>query len=90
MKKLFVATTLLLLLTACGGKTVKFTVTYDGQGPAPRWEQLQAAIGRIVEGRMEAKQKKVLSQNITANNEGPTATLTVTVSDTEAAKLLQE
>ena len=87
MKRLLAPLALTLLLAACGSQTVRFTVSYNTPDPLRRSE-LSAAIQRSIVGRMEAKKKKVVSQQL-KNEDGKTV-LTVSVSDAEAATLLKE
>lgn len=87
MKRLLAPIALMLLLTACGSETARFTVSYDTQDPLRRSE-LTAAMQRSIVGRMEAKKKKVVSQ--TLDEKDGTTVLTVSVSDAEAATLLKE
>lgn len=75
-----------LLLVGCA-KTVKFAVAFDTED-ASRRADLEAAVGRIVEGRVTSKGKKVVNQKIDANDGA--SVLTVRVSDAEAAKLLAD
>lgn len=86
MKRLLALAALTLVLTGCA-KTVEFTVAFDTQDPARRTE-LEAAVGRVIEGRMLAKGKKIVKQGMTLSGSG--AVLTVRVSDAEAAKLLSD
>lgn len=78
-------TALTLLLAACGPSTVKFSVAFNTKDPL-RTAELTAAISRIVEGRLLAKKKTLVKQELLP--EGETMTLTVTASDSEGAKHL--
>lgn len=84
MKRLLAITAATLLLAGCA-KTVTLNVTFDSQDPI-RLDQLKAALERVVAGRLEAKEKKVVKQEL-ATKDGAT-TLTVQVSDADGAKLL--
>lgn len=86
IKRLIPFLVLVFLLTSCA-KTVKFTVTFDTEDAARRTE-LEAAIGRIVEGRLVSKGKNIVNKAITTS--GDANVLTVRVSDVEAAKLLND
>ncbi len=87
MKRLLGILTLTLLLTACGGNTVRFSLTFD-TNDAERVTKLTEAVQRTVEGRVLAKQKKLISRNI--RKDGDTTMLEVTVQDDEIAKVLQD
>src|SRR3989338_10746651 len=86
MKRFLALAATALLLTGCV-KTVKFTVAFDTENAARRTE-LEAAIARVIDGRMVSKGKKVVKQELT--KDADTNVLTVRVSDAEAAKLLSD
>jgi ribosomal protein L25 (general stress protein Ctc) len=87
MKRLLSIFALTLVLSACGSRTLRLNVQYDSTDAARRAE-LAAAVGRVMEGRMLAKKKKVISQELSPA--GDAAVLTVTVNDAEAETLLRE
>ncbi len=87
MKKLLSALALTLLLTACGGKTVRFSLTFDTKD-AERVTKLTEAVQRTIEGRVLAKEKKLIAQSV--RKDGDATMLDVTVGDEEMAKLLQD
>lgn len=64
---------LTLLLAACGGKTVSYRLTFDTVDTLRR-QELTAAAGRVVEGRMAAHQTPV--KNLQINEEGESVILT--------------
>lgn len=78
---------LMILLAGCGSKTVTFTATFD-TGDAVRRTELTAAMGRMIDGRLTARGKKLLKLATVPGSD--TMTITVHVSDAEAAKLLTE
>lgn len=86
MKRLLPLLACALLFTGCA-KTVKFAVAFDTED-ASRRADLEAAVGRIVEGRVTSKGKKVVKQKIDAKDGA--SVLTVRVSDAEATKLLAD
>src|SRR5688572_13990601 len=85
MKRLAPLLALPLLLVACGSETLSFRMSIDTQD-ALRREELMNAAGRVIEGRMAAKEKEAISQEIQT---GPEPIITVTVTDAEAAEHLR-
>lgn len=85
MKRLLAIASLTLLLTACGAKTVRLNAETDMKDLL-RLSLLKDAIARTIDGRLAAKEKKLLSLDM---KEGEASlTIEAKVSDAEAAELL--
>lgn len=87
MKRFAAFLALSFLLAACGSKIVQFTVTFSTTDDA-NLQELRGAVTRVIEGRVLAKQKKVLKQDM-AEAEGKTV-VTVTLPDAETAQMLKD
>ncbi len=84
-KHLLSSLSLVMLLAACGKQTLAFRLTFDTQDTLRR-QELAAAAGRVAEGRMIAREKEVLAQEIKDDGDG--MLLTMTVTDAQAAEWL--
>ena len=87
MKKTLSLFALCLLLTACGSKTVRYRLAFDTADMLRRSE-LTAAAARVIEGRVVARGKQLLSHE--TKTDGENVTIIAEVSDAEAATALQD
>jgi hypothetical protein len=86
MRRFFLLSASLLLLTACG-KTVQYTMTFDLDDAAQR-TQLEAATVRVIQNRLLGQGKKLLSSEVIDKDDK--RVLVMKVSDDDAAKILTE